>query len=120
MKKFTAILLLLLIAFSPLSFAGFRFGDGTKTITTAGTALALSTTQDVTTLVVCGDIGNTGKMVVGATPVNTSGAQEGIILSAGQCASIYSYSNRTFDLATIKADTTVNGEEVSFFWTLED
>lgn len=121
MKKATVLFIAFLLAFAPLSFAGFRFGDGTKTIATAGTALALSSTsQDVTTLVVCGDTANTGKVLIGETPVNTPGAQEGFVLSAGQCASLYSNRLTKFDLSTIKADVTVSGEEVSYFWTVED
>lgn len=120
LKKLLLVSLALIIA-SPLAHAGVRFGDGTKTITTAGTALALTaTSQLVTTLWVCGDSGNTGKIVVGVTPVGTEGAQEGLVLSAGGCASIFTTDpNNAFDISLIKADATVSGEEVSYYWTYE-
>ena len=110
-----------LILVSPLAFAGVQMGQGTKTITTAGTPLALTgTSQLVTTLFICGDSNNTGKVVVGATPVATAGAQQGIVLAAGSCASIYTTNpNNAFDISLIKADVTVNAEEVSYFWTYE-
>lgn len=113
--------LISLFLVSPLAFAGVRMGQGTKTITTAGTALAItSTSQQVTTLWVCGDSGNTGKVIIAPTPVGTAGAQQGLVLSAGGCASIFTTNpNNTFDISLIKADVTVSGEEVSFFWQYE-
>lgn len=116
-----ALALLSLCLVSPLAFAGVQMGQGTKTITTAGTPLALkSSSQLVTTLFVCGDSNNTGKVVVGATPVATAGAQQGIVLAAGSCASIYTTNpNNAFDISLIKADVTVSGEEASYFWTYE-
>lgn len=122
MKKLSIITLSLLLIVSSNAFAGVRFGDGTKTITTAGTALALtSTSQLVTTLWVCGDSNNSGKIVVGVTPVATAGAQEGIVLAAGACASIYTTNPKNaFDISLVKADVTVSGEEVSYYWTYEE
>lgn len=119
--KWALIALALTVLCVPSSFAGVQSGDGTKTITTAGTALALtSSSQYVTTLFVCGDSNNSGKVIIGSSPVGTAGAQEGIVLSAGSCASIYTTNpNNAFDLSTIKADVTVSGEEVSFFWMYE-
>jgi len=120
LKKLLLVALALIIA-SPLAHASVRMGQGTKTITTAGTALALTaTSQLATTLWVCGDSANTGKVVVGETPVATAGAQQGLVLSAGGCASIYTTNPlNAFDISLIKADVTVSGEEVSYFWNLE-
>ncbi len=120
MKKSFLLLILLLLLSSDL-FAAVRFGQGTKTITTAGTSLALiGTSTYVTTLVVCGDSANTGKAIIAQTPVGTAGAQQGIVLGAGACASIYtSNPYNAFDISGIKADVTVSGEEVSFFWINE-
>lgn len=110
-----------LILVSPLAFAGVRMGDGSKTITTAGTPLAITaTSQLATTLWVCGDSGNTGKVLIGESPLGTAGSQQGLVLSAGGCASIFTTDpNNAFDISLIKADVTVSGEEVSFFWQYE-
>lgn len=121
MKKLSILALSLLILV-PNAQAAVRMGQGTKTITTAGTALAItSTSQQATTLWVCGDSGNTGKVVIGTTPVGTAGAQQGLVLSAGGCASIFTTNpQNSFDISLIKADVTVSGEEVSFFWNYEE
>lgn len=107
---------LVLASFATDGFCAVRFGQGTKTVTTAGTAVALTATStDATTLVVCGDSGNTGKIVVGAAPVGTAGAQQGIVLNPGSCASI-AVDPSKIDISTVKVDSTVNGEEASYFW----
>jgi len=124
MRKVNLKVMLAVLAFilfcSP-AFAITRFGNGTKTITSAGSALALtSTSTDVTTLVVCGDSGNTGPIAVGASPVAASGSQQGFIVAAGSCAGIYtSIDHNPFDISTIKADVTTSGNKVSYFWVNE-
>ena len=116
--KFLSILLALMLALVPASFAGgLRYDDGTKTVTTAGTAVALVASSTLATaFTICGDTGNTGKIAVGPSPVAAAGSQQGVILSAGQCASFATDYGGRIDLATIKVDSTVNGEEASFFY----
>ena len=110
---------LVLASFATDGFCAVRFGQGTKTVTTAGTAVALTATStDATTLIVCGDSGNTGKIVVGAAPVGTAGAQQGVVLSAGQCVPLY-MQRSVIDISTVKVDSTVNGEEATYFWMNE-
>lgn len=99
------------------AFAAVRFDDGSKTITTAGTPLALTATStDATMLIVCGDTNNTGKICVGASPLCTAGAQQGAVRGPGQCTYIVTPKGDTFDISTIKVDASVSGEEATFFW----
>lgn len=122
MKKLIALLTLFTFITVP-SFAGIRFSQGTKTVTTAGTAVALTATStDATSLTVCADSGDTGKIVVGQTPVALAGSQQGVILSPGGCVCIEGHSvpPAKFDISTFKIDSTVSGEKASFFYVTEE
>lgn len=119
MKKLIFMMALILLFAKP-SFASVNIGNGTKTITTSGTALALtSTSQYVNTLVVCADIANTGYVVIGSAPVAASGSQQGIVIPPGGCAGVWSSEKAQLDISTVKADVTVNGEKASYFWEAE-
>lgn len=85
--------------------------DGRKTVTTAGTAVALSSSS-----VLVGSVSltalstNTGLIVVGASTVKAAaGERRGQPLSAGQSVSL-----DIRDLSSIYIDSTVNGEGVSW------
>lgn len=113
--------LLIGLLYANFAFASVRFGDGTKTVTTAGTAVALtSTSTPATTLVICADTGNTGLIVFGETPVATAGAQEGVVLSAGNCVGINTdNTSDSFDISNFKINSTVSAEEASYFYFFE-
>lgn len=123
MKRLSALLIALALMFTVPAHAGIRFGQGTKTITTAATPLALTATStDITSLTVCGDVGNTGKVAIAQAPVAAAGSEQGIILSPGGCAVIESHGANPvkFDLSTFKGDVTVSGEKISFFYITEE
>jgi len=119
-------LIVLIISFSCISapaHAGIRFGQGTKTVATSGTALAiLSSSKHVTSIIICGDTGNTGKIAVAQNPVAAAGAQQGVILSPGGCVVIEGHSDPPvkFDAAIFKVDATVSGDKASFFYVVEE
>lgn len=127
MKKWHIYVVVLSIVFS-VSFcmnahAGIRFGQGTKTVTSAGTAVALQVASlDVTSLTVCADTGDTGKIAVGLAPVALAGSQQGVILSPGGCVCVEGHNAypAKFDISTFKVDSTVNGEKASFFYVTEE
>lgn len=121
MKRIFASLLAMAMLFQAPAFAALRFGQGTKTVASAGTALALlSTETTVSSLTVCGDSGNTGKIAVAQTPVAAAGSQQGVVLSPGGCVVIEGQYGSLFDAASIKVDSTVSGEEATFFWIREE
>lgn len=112
MKKFNIILALFLLATAP-AFAATS-GSGRKSVTTGGTAEALTaTTTPFTKATICADPDNTGKVSVGAAPVASTTVPEGIYLNAGDC---YTVERQYGDLSTVKADVTVNGESVTYEW----
>lgn len=85
---------------------------GQKNVTTAGTAVKLSTTSvPCTAVLVRAKIGNTQKIAIG--PVGTTYAgNNGYVLSAGDAVSI-----PTVNLNLIYIDSQVNGEGVYFLAT---
>lgn len=88
-------------------------GDGVKSVTTAGTAVQLSSSSIPCRMVeVQARAGNTGKIAVGAsTVVATAGSERGIILQPGQSASF-----RVKDVSTLYLDASVSGEGVSYVY----
>lgn len=110
---------MLLSLISSPSFATLRMSDGKKAVASAGTAEAIvSTSTPASSLTMCSDTANTGKIVIGSSPVATAGSQEGAILNPGECMSINT-SIGTFDVSEVFANATVSGEDVSYFYTLE-
>lgn len=85
-------------------------GNGVKTVSTAGTDVALSTTTTCKKVVIQSQTDNTGLIAVGATGVDaTEATGTGIILYAGDSIDVYDT-----DLADIFIDSTVDGEGVRF------
>lgn len=102
-----------------------RIGTFTKTVTTAGTAVALSsTTLKVSAVVVQALATNTGYIHVGDSTVLAAsllGARLGIP-SAGSTPASVVFSSAHFggndvNLEDFYIDSTVNGEGVSVTWT---
>ena len=88
-------------------------GDGSKDVTAAGTAEALSATSlPVDFVSITAKIGNTGTIVVGASTVVAAAAtQRGAPLLAGESISI-----GAVDLSAVYIDSTVSGEGVTFMY----
>lgn len=86
--------------------------DGRKTVTTAGTAEALSTDATHTrSITICAETDNTGVIVVGAsTVVAALGTRRGIPLNAGDSITV-----NVNSLKDVFLDTTVNGDGVTFY-----
>ena len=88
-------------------------GHGVKTVTTAGTDVALAGSTSCRKVDIQAQTDNTGLIAVGASGVDaTEATGTGIILNAGD-----SYSVEIDDLADISIDSTVNGEGVRYtYW----
>ena len=113
MKKF---LILFLILMFTASSAFAVCGSARKVVTTAGTAVQLSTTfTTIDSIEICAESDNTGWIAVsaGGTPVATVGAtQVGTNLGAGDC---YSPAlEQGYNLTKIKINSTVNGDGVTY------
>ena len=108
MKNILIILTLLL-----LSGNAYADGDGRKTVSSAGTAEALSATSTLfKNITVCVELNNTGNIAVGLSPVAAANSDEGIILDAGDCYSPSTSGN----LSTLQIDATVNGDGVTYHY----
>lgn len=84
--------------------------DGRKVVTTAGTPVALGTTQAIKKIYVQAETDNTGVIVIGnSTVVASLATRRGIALNAGDSIEI-----DIDDLAKLFIDTTVNGDGVTF------
>lgn len=90
-----------------------KLGDGTKEVTTAGTAVQLSATsvkcREVT---ITSEIENTDTIVVGGSTVDaTAGVRRGVPIEPGQSVTI-----RVTDLNMLYLDALVSGESISFIY----
>lgn len=113
MKKVILLSAMLLVCATSFADVG---RDGRKTVTTGGTAEAISTEgfgfQNCT---VCAETDNTGIIAVGYNPIANLSTRVGIPLSAGQCYTFrQNPSYRSGVLSEIKIDTTVNGDGVTY------
>ena len=84
--------------------------SGKKTVTTAGTEVALGTIQINGPLMVKALIANTGTIYVGNNGDGTVASTTGLELSAGDCI-VFEWVG---SLASIMIDSSVNGEGVSW------
>lgn len=94
-------------------------GDGRKTVTTAGTAVALAATEPtagaIRSLVVTALSTNTGVICVGGTTVlAAAGTRRGTPLAASGSVSL----DFSGGLTQIFIDSTVNGEGVSYTYVI--
>jgi hypothetical protein len=80
--------------------------SGQVNVTTAGTAVALGTTNDIISVVIKAKSSNTGNIYVGGSNVSSS---NGLILSAGDAVSL-----DINNLSSVYIDSDVNGEGVSY------
>lgn len=93
-------------------FHTFRtIGDGIKTVTTAGTAVALvSSATEAREVLIQALSGNTSNVTVGAsTVVAAAGSERGFTLVPNASITL-----RVKDIANIYVDAVVSGEGVSF------
>ncbi len=87
-------------------------GHGKKTVTTAGTDVALATSGSCSKVIIQAYNANTGFIAVGGEGVNAADANgDGILLDAGDSVEV-----ETDALTDIYIDATVNGEGVRFFY----
>lgn len=85
-------------------------GHGVKTVTTAGTDVALASSLGVKWVVIQAQTDNTGVIAVGASGVDATVATgTGVALAAGESITL-----PIEDLANIYIDSTVNGEGVRY------
>lgn len=85
-------------------------GHGVKTVTTAGTDVALAASTTCRRVVIQAQTDNTGLIAVGATGVDATVATgTGIILNPGDAFEL-----EIDDLADVFIDSTVNGEGVRY------
>lgn len=119
--KIAVFFIISMALFQTTAICGLRSGDGRKTVTTAGTAEALSATDTpLSEITMCAEANNTGVIAVGDTPIAALATREGIYLDAGDCYTI-SYIHETLgNLTAIKIDTTVDGDGVTFHWNREE
>ena len=80
--------------------------SGQKSVTTAGTAVALASSTEIISVVIKAKSGNTGNIYVGDSTVDSS---TGYILGPGDAVSF-----DMTDLAAVYIDSDVNGEGVSW------
>ena len=91
-----------------MSIAGI--GDGVKTVASAGTAEALSTTQNAKWVTIQAQTDNTGVIAVGGSGVlATVATGTGVALAAGE-----SFTIPANDLKNIYIDATVSGDGVRY------
>lgn len=113
MKLKTGIIafLMFVIAGTPLFAA-----NGRKTVASAGTAEALSSTaQPFSRVTVCADTDNTGIIAVGDSGVIANLAtRTGVPLEASDCYTINAGDWGSMDLRTVFIDTTVSGDGVTY------
>lgn len=98
-----------------------QYFDGRKTVASAGTAEAISSTsQPFTRLDIVAEADNTGVIAVGTTPIATLATREGIYLNAGDSYTIESLKNgEVHDLANIKIDASVSTDGITYFGYFE-
>lgn len=86
--------------------------DGRKVVTTAATAVALATIQNVDFVIITAETDNTGVIAVGAsTVVATVLNRRGIPLNAGDSISL-----GAVDLADVYIDSTIDGDGVTYLF----
>lgn len=91
--------------------SGTLSGDGRKTVTTAGTRVALATTTPAKWVHITAEADNTGLVVVGlaGTVVAALGTRRGTPLAAGEDIVL-----PIADLADVGLDVTVSGDGVTY------
>lgn len=88
-------------------------GHGVKTVTTAGTDVALAGSTNAKYATIQAQTDNTGYIAVGASGVDaTEATGTGILLASGESVTVLCE-----DLASIYIDATVSGEGVRYvYW----
>lgn len=108
----TKLLILALVAFA--LFGQATISNGTKTVTTAGTAVRIIAND---TIFKSGTIqalsSNSGVICIGSSTV-LAASKNGTCLTAGQAAPLYTLQGFPFNLANFWIDSTVNAEGVSY------
>lgn len=89
-----------------------RIVSGTKTVTTAGTAVQITATSTPTGIVwVAADLGNTNPVVVGdSSVVAASGSMQGIVLTPGNNSIPVNVNN----LNLLWVDSQTNGDKLTY------
>ncbi len=95
-------------------YAGNKYlstiGHGVKTVTTAGTDVALGSSTAIKRVIIQSQTDNTGLIAVGASGVDaTEATGTGIVLYAGESVELW-----TTNLTTVFIDATVSGEGVRY------
>jgi hypothetical protein len=115
--KLIAILFTLLL--TTQSFGATTVNSGTKSVTTAGTQVALvSSSTNISSVIIQANPANTGYIFVGDSTVDSS---SGVRLSAGEKLSIvidpnHKLPDALINLNTIYIDSSVDAEGVRFFY----
>ncbi len=126
-RHFPGIPLWLILGIFLLAISAFSGGQGTTTVTTAGTPVQLLSTSPGTKAVGCTITAastNTGTIWVGfsssVSAANKIGTPLGPPITTGQPGASYACmpvgNSATFSLGSIFLDATVSGDKVSFSW----
>lgn len=86
-----------------------QIGDGNKTVTTAGTAVALASSTSCQYVVITALLANTGLISVGGSTTTPSGTVRGDVLAAGDSTTVL-----VDNLSKVYINSTVNSEGVSY------
>lgn len=110
MKKVLIFVCLLLVSSQVFAF------NGRKTVTSAGTAEALSATENhFNQCSICAETDNTGVIAVGDAGVVASlSTRTGIPLEASDCYTIAFTANKGADIRSVFIDSTVSGDGVTY------
>ena len=118
MVKRIVLFLMAVMLCSPFAFAELVQGSGRQTVTTAGTAVALSSTaSSFTALTICAETDNTGVIVVGNSDVvAVLASRKGIPLNAADCYTLDLNVGKLGNLNTVYIDSTVNTDGVTYHY----
>jgi hypothetical protein len=110
MKKVIIFVCLILVSSQAFAF------NGRKTVTSAGTAEALSATENAfNQCSICAETDNTGVIAVGDYGVIASlSTRTGIPLDAGDCYTISYSDGGGADVRSVFIDSTVSGDGVTY------
>ncbi len=94
-----------------------QFGSAEMDVTTAATAEQLSSTSIiVTSFSVCAKSANTGYVYVGGADVDSTNTKR---MSSGECVAFLPQDSQPrYNLLHLYVDVSVNGEGVTYTWTI--
>lgn len=120
MRKFIPLLSVFLMLMASPAFALLQVKTGKATVSSAGTAVALSTSdQYYFDITVCANSANTGVVTIG--PQNVVGAaltREGVSLYSNACFTFIPQGTNSLNgnVKELYVDSTANGDKINFLY----